>query len=200
MLLYIAHTYSVRLPDTATVQVWNHLVIKAANKPVSGNMGGSYLTFFSSNGLTFGIINIIGNFGTVFCDQAYWVCSVPPLLPCGVCAVALSSSCPCLPLLFAHIFLFYLLKVAKLSIVYNQPNAGYSSNQPENMFLGCILQQRVGQAQTRPFTQDRISRSTCRPHMCHGHAVPCCAMLCHAVLCCLMINMAKHGLLGLTAV
>lgn len=24
-------------------------------------------------GLIFGIINIIGNFGTVFCDQAYWV-------------------------------------------------------------------------------------------------------------------------------
>ncbi|KAL3145727.1 hypothetical protein ABBQ32_003256 [Trebouxia sp. C0010 RCD-2024] len=53
-------------------KVWNHLVIKAANKPVSGNQDGSYLTFFSSNGLTFGIINIIGNFGTVFCDQAYW--------------------------------------------------------------------------------------------------------------------------------
>ena len=74
------------------VQVWNHLVIKAANKPVSGNMGGSYLTFFSSNGLTFGIINIIGNFGTVFCDQAYWVCSVPPLplLPQGTPLVFLS--------------------------------------------------------------------------------------------------------------
>ncbi|KAL3150999.1 hypothetical protein ABBQ38_012872 [Trebouxia sp. C0009 RCD-2024] len=53
-------------------KVWNHLQVKAANKPVSGNQDGSYLTFFSSNGLTFGIINIIGNFGTVFCDQAYW--------------------------------------------------------------------------------------------------------------------------------
>lgn len=65
------------------MQVWNHLVIKAANKPVSGNQDGSYLTFFSSNGLTFGIINIIGNFGTVFCDQAYWVRS-SMLLP-GLC-------------------------------------------------------------------------------------------------------------------
>jgi Na+/proline symporter len=35
-------------------------------------MGGSYLTMFSESGLIFGIINIIGNFGTVFVDQAYW--------------------------------------------------------------------------------------------------------------------------------
>merc|ERR1719192_471878 len=41
-----------------------------------GNKGGSYLTFFSSGGLVFGIVNIVGNFGTVFCDQAYWQSSV----------------------------------------------------------------------------------------------------------------------------
>ncbi|DBA80299.1 TPA: hypothetical protein ACH3X2_007429 [Trebouxia sp. C0005] len=53
-------------------KVYQHLVIKAGSGPVGGNRDGSYLTFFSSNGLVFGIINIIGNFGTVFCDQAYW--------------------------------------------------------------------------------------------------------------------------------
>merc|ERR1712198_315453 len=41
-----------------------------------GNHGGSYLTFYSSGGLVFGIVNIVGNFGTVFCDQAYWQSSV----------------------------------------------------------------------------------------------------------------------------
>merc|ERR1712037_810900 len=41
-----------------------------------GNKGGSYLTFFSSGGLVFGIVNLVGNFGTVFCDQAYWQSSV----------------------------------------------------------------------------------------------------------------------------
>jgi SSS family transporter len=40
--------------------------------PVSGNNSGSYLTMLSSGGLMFGIINIIGNFGTVFVDQSYW--------------------------------------------------------------------------------------------------------------------------------
>ena len=33
---------------------------------------GAYLTMASMGGLIFGIINIVGNFGTVFVDQAYW--------------------------------------------------------------------------------------------------------------------------------
>lgn len=40
--------------------------------PVPGNFEGSYLTMLSSDGLMFGIINIVGNFGTVFVDQSYW--------------------------------------------------------------------------------------------------------------------------------
>ena len=40
--------------------------------PVSGNEDGSYLTMISGDGLMFGIINIVGNFGTVFVDQSYW--------------------------------------------------------------------------------------------------------------------------------
>mmetsp|Transcript_6983 Transcript_6983/g.10606 ORF Transcript_6983/g.10606 Transcript_6983/m.10606 type:complete len:543 (-) Transcript_6983:236-1864(-) len=40
--------------------------------PVSGNRDGSYLTMISGDGLMFGIINIVGNFGTVFVDQSYW--------------------------------------------------------------------------------------------------------------------------------
>ena len=38
----------------------------------SFNRGGSYLTMLSLSGLEFGVINIVGNFGTVFCDQSYW--------------------------------------------------------------------------------------------------------------------------------
>jgi Na+/proline symporter len=40
--------------------------------PVPGNRDGSYLTMISGGGLMFGIINIVGNFGTVFVDQSYW--------------------------------------------------------------------------------------------------------------------------------
>ncbi|KAF7973621.1 hypothetical protein HWV62_14802 [Athelia sp. TMB] len=44
----------------------------AAAAPVPGNAHGSYMTMRSKNGLIFGVINIIGNFATVFQDQAYW--------------------------------------------------------------------------------------------------------------------------------
>lgn len=40
--------------------------------PVVDNEKGSYLTMMSLGGLKFGIINIVGNFGTVFVDQSYW--------------------------------------------------------------------------------------------------------------------------------
>ncbi|KZT57370.1 urea transporter [Calocera cornea HHB12733] len=48
------------------------LTAASASNPVVGNAGGSYLTMRSLNGLIFGVINIIGNFATVFNDQAYW--------------------------------------------------------------------------------------------------------------------------------
>ncbi|KAL9938387.1 hypothetical protein V8E36_003010 [Tilletia maclaganii] len=38
---------------------------------VEGNAGGSLLTMRSKDGLIFGVVNIIGNFGTVFLDQSY---------------------------------------------------------------------------------------------------------------------------------
>ncbi|XP_051137330.1 urea-proton symporter DUR3 [Andrographis paniculata] len=44
--------------------------------PVNGNYQGSYITMLSSGGLVFGIINIVGNFGTVFVDNGYWVSAI----------------------------------------------------------------------------------------------------------------------------
>lgn len=52
--------------------MFDRLTKAAAIKPVDGNFSGSYLTMASTGALIFGIINIIGNFGTVFVDQAYW--------------------------------------------------------------------------------------------------------------------------------
>ena len=49
--------------------------------PVGGNLGLSYLTMWSSQGLAFGAINVVGNFGTVFCDQTYWSVSRREILP-----------------------------------------------------------------------------------------------------------------------
>lgn len=44
----------------------------AARKPIDGNAQGSYVTMRSRSGIIFGVINIIGNFATVYNDQAYW--------------------------------------------------------------------------------------------------------------------------------
>lgn len=52
--------------------MFDKLAAAAALKPVEGNAGGAYLTMASAGALVFGIINIVGNFGTVFVDQAYW--------------------------------------------------------------------------------------------------------------------------------
>lgn len=48
-----------------------HELLEAASAatPVPGNAHGSYMTMRSKNGLIFGVINVIGNFATVFQDQ-----------------------------------------------------------------------------------------------------------------------------------
>jgi urea-proton symporter len=49
---------------------------KYACGAIPGNEQGSALTMLSKEGLMFGIINIVGNFGTVFVDQSYWQSSI----------------------------------------------------------------------------------------------------------------------------
>jgi urea-proton symporter len=53
--------------------MYEKLTGAAVLRPVEGNSLGSYLTMASIGALAFGIINIIGNFGTVFVDQSYWL-------------------------------------------------------------------------------------------------------------------------------
>ncbi len=50
--------------------------LDAACGPVEGNKAGSFLTMFSQGGAMFAVINIIGNFGTVFVDQSYWQAAI----------------------------------------------------------------------------------------------------------------------------
>lgn len=42
------------------------------NNAEGGNLENSYLTIYSKGGLFFGLVNLVGNFGTVFIDQSYW--------------------------------------------------------------------------------------------------------------------------------
>ncbi|MCJ1312710.1 hypothetical protein MMC25_006386 [Agyrium rufum] len=53
-------------------RVYDLLVQAAKTHPVAGNADGSYLTMRSKEGAVFFVINIVGNFGTVFCDNGYY--------------------------------------------------------------------------------------------------------------------------------
>ncbi|KAJ1304410.1 hypothetical protein OPQ81_005558 [Rhizoctonia solani] len=72
ILTFIFTAYATSPKIGSPSRMHELLVEAAASKPVSGNAQGSYLTMRSKNGLIFGVINIIGNFATVFNDQAYW--------------------------------------------------------------------------------------------------------------------------------
>jgi hypothetical protein len=52
--------------------MYHKLTSAAALRPVEGNSAGTYLTKASSGAIIFGIINMVGNFGTVFVNQSYW--------------------------------------------------------------------------------------------------------------------------------
>lgn len=53
-------------------KVYDLLVKASKAHPVEGNQDGSYLTMRSREGAVFFIINLVGNFGTVYLDQGYW--------------------------------------------------------------------------------------------------------------------------------
>lgn len=72
ILSFVAAVY-VNSDITGGVEgMYEKLVAAADLRPIEGNAGGAFLTMASVGGLMFGIINIVGNFGTVFVDQAYW--------------------------------------------------------------------------------------------------------------------------------
>ncbi|KAK6437048.1 urea active transporter [Oleoguttula sp. CCFEE 5521] len=52
--------------------VYDLLVSAAERHPVAGNAEGSYLTMRSQEGAIFFVINLVGNFGTVFLDNGYY--------------------------------------------------------------------------------------------------------------------------------
>ncbi|VEU23762.1 DEKNAAC104822 [Brettanomyces naardenensis] len=53
-------------------KVWELVTAAGKVHPVPGNAEGSYLTMHSRSGGIFFVINIVGNFGTVFLDNGYW--------------------------------------------------------------------------------------------------------------------------------
>lgn len=69
LILAFAFTVYAASDKIGSPQNMFHLLESA--KPVVGNAEGSYVTMRSVSGLKFGIINVAGNFATVFADQSY---------------------------------------------------------------------------------------------------------------------------------
>ena len=72
VLIFTSAIYFVN-PDIGGISgMFEKLSNAAAMYPVEGNAAGSFLTLASVGALIFGVINIVGSFGTVFVDQSYW--------------------------------------------------------------------------------------------------------------------------------
>ncbi|THU99019.1 urea transporter [Dendrothele bispora CBS 962.96] len=72
IFVFIFTVYATSPKIGSPARMHELLTAAAESASVSGNAHGSYVTMRSKNGLIFGVINIIGNFATVFQDQAYW--------------------------------------------------------------------------------------------------------------------------------
>jgi len=72
ILTFVFTVYATSAKIGSPAKMHDLLASAAAARPVSGNAKGSYMTMRSKNGLIFGVINVVGNFATVFQDQAYW--------------------------------------------------------------------------------------------------------------------------------
>lgn len=72
VLVFVTAVYFLNPTIGGISGMFEKLSAAAALRPVEGNAAGSYLTLASTGALIFGVINITGNFGTVFVDQAFW--------------------------------------------------------------------------------------------------------------------------------
>ncbi|KAK4169778.1 Sodium:solute symporter family-domain-containing protein [Cladorrhinum sp. PSN259] len=72
IIIFALTTYASHEVLGSPSAVYDLLVQAATRHPVDGNKDGSYLTMQSREGAIFFVINIVGNFGTVFLDNGYY--------------------------------------------------------------------------------------------------------------------------------
>lgn len=72
MLYFMFNTYAVSDLIGSPGAMYELLQKAALQRPVDGNLNGSYITLKSNFALVFGVIQLCSGSGTVFLDQAYW--------------------------------------------------------------------------------------------------------------------------------
>lgn len=69
LLTFMLSVYATNDKIGSPMKMHELLAAASLKKPVADNAGGSYMTMRSKGGIIFGILNIVGNFATVFGDQ-----------------------------------------------------------------------------------------------------------------------------------
>lgn len=72
IFVFVFSVYSTNDQLGSPGKVWELVTALAKTNPIEGNAQGSYLTMKSHSGGIFLVINLAGNFGTVFLDNGYW--------------------------------------------------------------------------------------------------------------------------------
>lgn len=72
MLVFAFNAFATSDKLGSPSKVWEIVTALAETQPREGNAEGSYLTIKSRSGGIFFVINIVGNFGTVFLDNGYF--------------------------------------------------------------------------------------------------------------------------------
>ncbi|KAI4852516.1 solute symporter family transporter [Aureobasidium sp. EXF-8845] len=72
ILYFMFNAYATNDLIGSPGEMYELLTKAAVQRPVAGNVQGSYLTLKSNYALIFGVIQLCSGSGTVFLDQAYW--------------------------------------------------------------------------------------------------------------------------------
>eukprot|EP01023_Acetabularia_acetabulum_P051081 TRINITY_DN5612_c0_g3_i1.p1 TRINITY_DN5612_c0_g3~~TRINITY_DN5612_c0_g3_i1.p1 ORF type:complete len:683 (+),score=122.91 TRINITY_DN5612_c0_g3_i1:137-2185(+) len=72
LCIFMFQVYTVNDTLGSISIIYGNLQKVSLAKPVENNKDGSYMTMLSEGGAVFGMINIVGGFGTMFVDQSYW--------------------------------------------------------------------------------------------------------------------------------
>lgn len=72
MFYFMFNTYAISDLIGSPRAMYELLQKAAVQRPVEGNLDGSYVTLKSNFALVFGVIQLCSGSGTVFLDQAYW--------------------------------------------------------------------------------------------------------------------------------
>ncbi|XP_062587128.1 uncharacterized protein LOC134248746, partial [Saccostrea cucullata] len=93
IMVFVMNVFNNEKSTGSLGKVEKVYALVSCSKGPDDNYQNSFLTIQSKQGLMFGIINIVGNFGTIFVDQSYWQSSVAAKPKQGVIGILAGGLC-----------------------------------------------------------------------------------------------------------